>query len=444
MKKKTRSCSCRSTASVYEALCWFVNDRGEQWLRPVEHHAVHTLLCRGRSTSSASSEIELICGVLQCKRFGHHETFRVEDPGAAKRAGRRHCLAKSERVLRHDGRVAACISFFCICTSAKDRRSQCWRAMSRRLQLHNDLIDLLMEQWHGFCNGTENTARKRFVRVVSRVLLDVVPEKSLQRFANRSLQLPTWLDSLKGKIYDSPALHNTRSFLYAPAPTCKRWQRISWRSRRYRSCSFHAGMMFPILCCRSLEILKSMPTISQAAPSARTVCTCRDAARQVCRARRLHHTCTPWSKGTDSGCHCSLYKSLEDQLAPAEVYGEPVFVKAVAPTKRHLRYQYIHGLELPFLTELYSYNTGSHAWILRWIWRAPFNASDGLTTLPHSSSTAWSPRSLYIAHVCWDSVDMLGRLYMACYVFFLCFFSPLNLEFALRPWWETKKKINTA
>ena len=107
------------------------------------------------------------------------------------------------------------------------------------------------------------------------MLPDVVPENSLHGFANGSLQLPTWFHSLKRKIYDSPALHNTRSFLYAPAPKCKRWQRISWRSRLYRTCSFHAGMMFPILCCRSLEILKSMPTISQAAPSARTVCTCR-------------------------------------------------------------------------------------------------------------------------------------------------------------------------
>ena len=55
------------------------------------------------------------------------------------------------------------------------------------------------------------------------------------------------------------------------------------------------------------------------------------------------------------------YKSLEEKLLPAEVYGESVFVNPVAPANRHLRYQYMHGLQLLFPTELYSYNTGSHA-----------------------------------------------------------------------------------
>ena len=91
-------------------------------------------------------------------------------------------------------------------------------------QLHNDLMDLLQEQGLGFQNGMEKTAGKQFVRVVSRVLFEVLPEKRLQRLADRGLRRPTWLERLTGKTYNHPTLHKHRKL---PQLNCQELQRLA-------------------------------------------------------------------------------------------------------------------------------------------------------------------------------------------------------------------------
>ena len=88
-------------------------------------------VCCDGLTSSSSSEVGLSYGVLQCKRFGHYVTFRVEEQQEELEVDIATPKANAFNVLIWTGRDAHPLSR--ICTSTKDRRGQIYGAMLGRL-----------------------------------------------------------------------------------------------------------------------------------------------------------------------------------------------------------------------------------------------------------------------------------------------------------------------
>eukprot|EP00117_Sycon_ciliatum_P002691 scpid45083/ scgid7803/ len=244
--------------------------------------------------------------------------------------------------------------------------------------LENDIIDWLAVAKLGFRNGLETSVGKSFIRKLRSVLFELTSDR-VERLQVRGCAVPALFEPLLKKDYNNPGKHGHKRLPPLPRTMIEEMS-------------------------QSVLELSSVPAVQ-----VESWTTVRDGLRLLAkqldkyivyldgataRMNSVHESMEP-VRSTESGENSSLvrhsarvrtaekcqrYGEVEAALSTSEPYSCAIHLNNFLPNDRKERYKFIHGMELPFPYELFSYDPGSNVGCLWWAWKVPVDPADSNST----------------------------------------------------------------